>query len=120
MACPQYFLLREAEVHAHGTLRKFTPPARSRTDDDEAQMWRLLRSGVLTHMSSDHAPSTLEQKADGDIWNVHFGLPGLDSTMAILLDTAARGHSYEDVTRVYSEDLRSLAPQGTTCRGIRR
>lgn len=103
-ACPQYFLLREAEVHAHGTLRKFTPPARSRTDDDEAQMWRLLRSGVLTHMSSDHAPSTLEQKADGDIWNVHFGLPGLDSTMAILLDAAARGHlSYEDVTRVYSE-----------------
>jgi dihydroorotase (multifunctional complex type) len=103
-ACPQYFLLREPEVHAHGTLRKFTPPARSRTDDDEAQMWRLLRSGVLTHMSSDHAPSTLEQKADGDIWNVHFGLPGLDSTMAILLDAAARGHlSYEDVTRVYSE-----------------
>jgi dihydroorotase (multifunctional complex type) len=103
-ACPQYFLLREAEVHEHGPLRKFTPPARSRTDDDEAQMWRLLRKGVLTHMSSDHAPSTLEQKADGDIWSVHFGLPGLDSTMAVLLDAAARGHlSYEDVTRVYSE-----------------
>lgn len=103
--CPQYFLLREAEVHKHGTLRKFTPPARSRTDDDEAQMWRLLRTGVLTHMSSDHAPSTLEQKADGDIWNTHFGLPGLDSTMAILLDAAARGHlSYEDITRIYSEN----------------
>lgn len=103
-ACPQYFLLRESEVHEHGTLRKFTPPARARIDDDEAQMWRLLRDGVLTHMSSDHAPSTLEQKADGDIWNVHFGLPGLDSTMAVLLDAAARGHlAYEDVARVYSE-----------------
>ena len=103
-SCPQYFLLREDEVHEHGTLRKFTPPARSRTDDDETQMWRLLRDGVLTFMSSDHAPATLEQKAAGDIWNVHFGLPGLDSTMAIMLDAAARGHlSYEDVTRVYSE-----------------
>lgn len=102
--CPQYFLLREDEVLDEGALRKFTPPARARTDDDEAEMWRLLRSGILTHMSSDHAPSTLRQKRDGDIWNVHFGLPGLDSTMSLLLDAAARGHlSYEDVVRVYCE-----------------
>ena len=101
--CPQYFLLREDEVHEHGALRKFTPPARARSDADELEMWRLLREGVLTHMSTDHAPSTLEQKRAGDIWAVHFGLPGLDSTMAVLLDAAARGHlSYEDVTRVYS------------------
>jgi dihydroorotase (multifunctional complex type) len=102
--CPQYFLLREDEVLEHGALRKFTPPARARTDDDEKQMWQLLRQGTLTHMSTDHAPSTLEQKRAGDIWNVHFGLPGLDSTMSLLLDAAARGHlAYEDVVRVYSE-----------------
>lgn len=102
-ACPQYFLLREDEIHEHGALRKFTPPARARLDEDEAQMWRLLRSGVLSHISSDHAPATLGQK-DGGIWDVHFGLPGLDSTMAILLDAAARGHlAYEDIVRVYCE-----------------
>lgn len=102
--CPQYFLLKEDEVHEHGSLRKFTPPARARVLDDELQMWRLLREGVLTHMSSDHAPSTLEQKRSGDFWNVQFGLPGLDSTMTILLDAVARGHlAYEDVARVYSE-----------------
>jgi dihydroorotase-like cyclic amidohydrolase len=102
--CPQYFLLREDEVLEHGALRKFTPPARARSDADEAEMWQLLRSGVLTHMSSDHAPSTLEQKRAGDMWNVHFGLPGLDSTMALLLDAVGRGHlTYEDVARVYSE-----------------
>jgi dihydroorotase (multifunctional complex type) len=102
--CPQYFLLREEEVIEQGALRKFTPPARARSDDDELEMWRLLREGTLTHMSTDHAPSTLEQKRAGDIWNVHFGLPGLDSTMALLLDAAARGHlSYEDIARTYSE-----------------
>jgi dihydroorotase (multifunctional complex type) len=102
--CPQYFLLREEEALEQGALRKFTPPARARTDEDEAEMWQLLRIGVLAHMFSDHAPSTLEQKRAGDIWNVHFGLPGLDSTMALLLDAAARGFlSYEDVVRVYSE-----------------
>lgn len=103
-SCPQYFLLREDEVHEHGPLRKFTPPARARTDDDEAAMWRLLRTGVLTHVSTDHAPSTLEQKRAGDIWNVHFGLPGLDSTYPLLLDAVARGHlAFEDVARVYAE-----------------
>jgi dihydroorotase-like cyclic amidohydrolase len=102
--CPQYFLLREDEVHSHGALRKFTPPARARTDDDEVQMWRLLREGVLAHMSSDHALSTLEQKKTGDIWNVHFGLPSLDSTTSLLLDAVGRGQlSFEDVTRIYSE-----------------
>lgn len=103
-SCPQYFLLREHEVVEHGALRKFTPPARSRTDDDEALMWRLLRRGDLTHISTDHAPSTLAQKSAGDIWNVHFGLPGLDTTMPVLLDAVTRGHlAYEDVARVYSE-----------------
>lgn len=102
--CPQYFLLREDEALDQGALRKFTPPARARTDEDERVMWALLRSGGLTHMSTDHAPSTLAQKEAGDIWNVHFGLPGLDSTMLVLLDAAARGHlAYEDVVRVYCE-----------------
>lgn len=102
--CPQYFLLRESEVIEKGALRKFTPPARARSKADEEEMWRLLRDGVLTHMSTDHAPSTLEQKRDGSIWDVHFGLPGLDSTFSILLDAAARGSlSYEDITQVYSE-----------------
>jgi dihydroorotase-like cyclic amidohydrolase len=103
-SCPQYFLLRESEVHEHGPLRKFTPPVRARLDSDEQDMWRLLRDGVLTHMSSDHAPSTLAQKRAGDIWNVHFGLPGLDTTYPVLLDAAARGQlSHEDVARVYSQ-----------------
>src|SRR5690606_27083990 len=66
--------------------------------------WRLLREGALTHISSDHAPSTLAQKREGDIWNVHFGLPGVDTTMSVLLDAAHRGHlSYEQIVRVYCE-----------------
>jgi dihydroorotase (multifunctional complex type) len=102
--CPQYFLLREDEIHEHGAFRKFTPPARARVDADEARMWELLRAGVLTHMSTDHAPATREQKRDGSIWDVHFGLPGLDTTFPLLLDAAARGVlALEDVVRVYSE-----------------
>jgi dihydroorotase (multifunctional complex type) len=103
-ACPQYFLLREDEIHEHGAFRKFTPPARARVDADEGRMWELLRAGVLTHLSTDHAPATRQQKRDGSIWDVHFGLPGLDTTLPLLLDAVARGRlALEDVVRVYSE-----------------
>ena len=102
--CPQYFVLREEEAITQGALRKFTPPARARHDSDETDMWRLLREGTLTHISSDHAPSTLEQKADGDIWHSQFGLPGLDTTMPTLVDAVFRGHlAWEDIARVYGE-----------------
>jgi dihydroorotase len=102
-ACPHYFALREDEVHTQGPLRKFTPPARARTDAETERMWELFRSGAFTHVATDHAPSTLAQKAAG-IWNAPFGLPGLDTTGPFLIDAALRGKiDIEDVVRLYSE-----------------
>lgn len=102
-ACLQYLTLREDELLTHGAFRKFTPPARARTDADIDDMWRLLRDGVLTHVSTDHAPATTAQKSEAGIWDVHFGLPGLDTTMPLLVDAAARGRlSLEDVAHVYA------------------
>jgi dihydroorotase (multifunctional complex type) len=102
-ACPQYFTLREDEVHDHGALRKFTPPARIRSDEEEDEMWELVRSGVYTHFSTDHAPSTKDQKT-GDIWVSPFGLPGLDTTFPFLVDAALSGRiDVSDVARLYSE-----------------
>jgi dihydroorotase-like cyclic amidohydrolase len=75
---------------------------------------RWLPSSI-SHIATDHAPSTLEQKRSGSIWDVHFGLPGLDTTMAILLDAAARGLiTYERLVQVYSErpaTVYGLAPR---------
>jgi allantoinase len=103
-ACPQYFLLREQDLATEHAFRKFTPPARARTDNDENAMWALLRSGALSLVSSDHAPATVEQKTAGSIWDVHFGLPGLDTTMPLLLDAALRDRiSLADLARVYAE-----------------
>jgi dihydroorotase (multifunctional complex type) len=103
-ACPQYLLLREDEVDHEGALRKFTPPARIRDDTDEAAMWGLLRGGVLTHVATDHAPSTRKQKLAGDVWDAPFGLPGLDTTLALLLDAVARQRiGWSDLVLRYSE-----------------
>ncbi|WP_394930890.1 dihydroorotase family protein [uncultured Ilumatobacter sp.] len=103
-ACPQYLLLREDEVHSCGSLRKFTPPARARSDADEDAMWDLVRNGTYSHFSTDHAPSTMEQKQSGDIWTSPFGLPGLDTTFPVLVDAALRGKiDLADVARLYCE-----------------
>jgi dihydroorotase len=90
--CPQYLYLYEKEVMEPGPLRKFTPPARAKTPDDLEAMWSRLRDGRISYVASDHAPSTRSQKQAGSIWDVHFGLPGIDPTSLLLLDAVARGH----------------------------
>lgn len=103
-SCPQYLYLREAEVLAQGAFRKFTPPARLRSDREETAMWDAFNAGLIHHVSSDHAPATRAQKQDGDLWNVHFGLPGIDTTYALMLHAALEGRtSLERVVEAYCE-----------------
>lgn len=90
-SCPQYFFLQEAEVLEHGPFRKFTPPARLVDAGGAAQMWRLLAGGQITHISTDHAPATRAQKQRGDIWSCPFGLPGVETTLTLMLHAAHRG-----------------------------
>lgn len=102
--CPQYLTLFEDEVIECGPFRKFTPPARAESPADLEAMWQALRDGAIDYVSSDHAPSTSEQKRAGSIWDVHFGLPGVDTTLPILLDGAHAGRiSYERLVSLYSE-----------------
>ena len=102
--CPQYVSLLENEILQEGPFRKFTPPARARGPEDLADMWMAVNEGRIDHFSTDHAPSTVEQKEHGSIWDVHFGLPGLDTTFPFLLDAAASGSiTYERLVGVYAE-----------------
>lgn len=102
-SCPQYMHLREHEVLAEGAFRKFTPPARIRSAQDEQAMWEAFERGLVHHISSDHAPATREQKQAGTIWEVHFGLPGIDTTAPLLIDAALSGRiSLERVVEAYA------------------
>jgi len=90
--CPQYLTLYEHEAIEHGAFRKFTPPARARGAADLEAMWRAVDAGRgIEYVSSDHAPSTVEQKRAGSVWEAPFGLPGIDTTSSVLIDAALRG-----------------------------
>jgi len=102
--CPQYLYLREDAVLELGGLRKFTPPARIRSAADAEAMWRRVADGPITHVSTDHAPATRAQKTEGTIWDVHFGLPGVETTLTMLLNGVAEGRlSLERVVELVSE-----------------
>jgi dihydroorotase (multifunctional complex type) len=102
--CPQYLYLREDEILDCAGLRKFTPPARIRSDSDADDMWRRVASGPITHISTDHAPATRMQKTDGSIWDVHFGLPGIETTLSLLINGVAEGRlSLERVVELSAE-----------------
>ena len=115
-ACPQYLALDESEVLSAGALRKFTPPARARNHEEMAAMWEAVRAGRFSHFSTDHAPSTLQQKRTGDFWAAPFGLPGLDTTLPFLIDAALGGQiPMSEVVRLYATEpaARYRLPKGT-------
>jgi dihydroorotase (multifunctional complex type) len=88
-SCPQYFYIEEEEVMQHGPFRKFTPPARLRSEGDLEAMWRRLRGGDIAYIATDHAPATRAQKQAGNIWEAPFGLPGVETTLSLLLNATS-------------------------------
>src|SRR5262249_21467898 len=79
------------------------------SDEDEQRMWDALNGGLVDILSSDHAPATLAQKRAGDLWEVHFGLPGIDTTFPVMLDAALQGRiALERLTEEYAAALASL------------
>ena len=57
------------------------------------------------HLSSDHAPSTLQQKAAGTILRTPVGgLPGLDTTLPLMINAAlSRPDQLRATGRAYAE-----------------
>jgi dihydroorotase (multifunctional complex type) len=101
--CPQYFFLQENEIEEKMGFRKFTPPARAVSSKDQEEMWERLRDGRISYLASDHAPATRSQKSEGSIWDVPFGLPGMDTTLPVMLDSVSKGLlSYPRLVDLYA------------------
>lgn len=67
-------------------------------------MWERLARGEIDVISTDHAPSTLDQKFGSDIWDCPFGLPGVETTLVMLLNAVAEEKlTLERLVRTYSE-----------------
>lgn len=100
--CPQYLFLSSEDIKKNGPFAKFTPPARSR--ENSKRLLDLINDGSIQLLSTDHAPSTIEQKMAGTIWDCNFGLPGVETTLPMMLNLVNEGKiSLQRVVKLFSE-----------------
>lgn len=99
--CPHYLYFTEQDAKERGTLLKVNPPLASPEDRD--YLWEALAEGVIDVVASDHAPHTLEEKAR-PYEKAPFGLPGVETTLPLLLDAVHRGRlPLQRVVEVFSQ-----------------
>ncbi len=102
--CPQYLYLTEDDVKERGPWLKFAPPPRTKAD--KAELRRLLQTGRIDTVATDHAPYSKDSKEAGldDIFEAPNGIPGLETYLPLLLNGVNEGWlSLERLTAVSSE-----------------
>ena len=78
--CPHHFILCDEDIRTEDTNYKMNPPLRSSRDRDA--MIEGLRTGVMSCISTDHAPHHADEKAGG-FMSAPFGIVGLETSAAL-------------------------------------
>ncbi len=92
---PHHLFLTEADAKRLGPLGDMRP--RLGTQEDIEALWRHINT-TIDCIASDHAPHTLEEKGlagkldDIPVEDPPPGVPGLESTLPLLLTAAHEGH----------------------------
>jgi dihydroorotase len=102
-ATPHHLFLSVRDLKRVGSLALTMPPLRDRRDVDG--LWEAVKNGWVDVIGSDHAPHTLKEKEAESVWDVKVGIPGLETTLPLLLTEVRRGRiSIGDVVRLMSEN----------------
>ena len=85
---PQHLLLNTTAYEEIGTLAQMNPPLR--TSHDNEVLWQALLDGVIDFIATDHAPHTLEEKAQ--VYpKTPSGMPGVETSLPLMLTAAEEG-----------------------------
>lgn len=85
---PQHLVLNREAYKTLGSLAQMNPPLRSAHDNEV--LWQALRDGVIDFIATDHAPHTLEEKAQ-PYPNCPSGMPGVETSLPVMLTQALQG-----------------------------
>lgn len=111
---PHNLFLSVDDLKRIGTLALTMPPVRDKRQI--AALWEGIRNYSINIVGSDHAPHTLEEKHAESIWKVKVGIPGLETTLPLLLTEVRRGRlSIGDIVRLMAEkpaEIYSLKDRG--------
>ena len=91
-ACIQYLCMTEEDLVRLGGRGKCNPPFRTAAEVEA--VWERLQAGLVSNVSTDHAPWPVDRKLSADIFACGAGLTGLQSfapLMFTLLDERGLG-----------------------------
>ncbi|PRO67280.1 allantoinase AllB [Alkalicoccus urumqiensis] len=100
--CPHYLFLSAEDYDTVGPQMKVYPPVKHRSDQEE--IWRGIADGTISHVCSDHAPHTPEEK-DGSLWDIPAGMCGVETLVPLMLQAVTDGKiTLNDCARLLSEN----------------
>ena len=115
-----HLFLDEQAYDTHGNLVKLNPPIRPA--GDVAALWAGIGRGDVDIIATDHAPHTVDEQAEPNVWAAYGGFIGVETMLPLLLTAAARGVlSIEDIVRLcsYNPSRRwSMANKGQLAPGF--
>jgi dihydroorotase len=117
-AAPHHLVLTEDAVRTWDPNTKMNPPLRTKRDTEAVV--EGLADGTIDCIATDHAPHALSEK-EGEFDRAAFGIVGLETAVAVLLDRLVRPGLLPLetlVARLTADPARLLnLPQGRLARG---
>jgi dihydroorotase len=80
---PHHLLLSTTDYDLSGLILTIMPPLRSESTIEA--LWEGVADGWIDVLGSDHAPHALSEKSADSVWNVKVGVPGLETTLPLML-----------------------------------
>ena len=100
---PHNLLLSSEQYRRSGFSALTDPPLRTR--EDASALWGALKRGFIDVIASDHAPHSLEEKNVDSVWEAKPGVPGLETTLSLLLTQVNEGRlSLAELVRRTAEE----------------
>ncbi|MBN1645814.1 dihydroorotase [Candidatus Woesearchaeota archaeon] len=87
-ACPHHLFLNSNFFTSKGNFGKMNPPLRS--DRDVQALWDGIKEGIIDMISTDHAPHTIDEKAQ-EYDKAPAGVPGVQDRLTLLLNEVNKG-----------------------------
>jgi len=88
-ATAHHLLLDDSASKRHGTRAICVPPIRR--GEYRRELWNLFVKGKVDVLASDHAPHTLHEKLAENVWKAASGVPGLETSLQIMLTQVSKG-----------------------------
>jgi len=116
---PQHLLLSNVDYERYGLMLTMMPPLRGKSHIEA--LWKSVADGWVDVLGSDHAPHALSEKSAGSVWDVKVGVPGLETTLPLMLTMVRKNRiSLAHVVQMLSEkpvEIFNLKDRGGLAQG---